>query len=327
MKYHWGLLIVLLATVHGSCRKETLPRTDVIARETSIRNRNVDANKILENTSVITPIPTVKKENPSIFDRPAEKRIKELDRDEICEIEGDELGELSGIIPAREKGEYWGHNDKGNDSEIFRFNRDGRILQKVLMMGIMNDDWEAITREDDGSLFIGGFGDNDRERFAYHIYQFSEPKMGMNRCSNIPAYTFLYADNRPHNCEAFFPFSNRLYLITKERDEDDSPLLFCIERLDKTRRNIAQYVGVLDFEGVVTDAAYSKKHALLAILTYEKIVFYRLEKERDLRRKPFHIVDIDCGQCEGMCFDDEDLIVTNEDGKIWVFPLSMIFPL
>jgi len=247
-------------------------------------------------------------DSPNLQDEPAAK------------IKGDGLDELSGIAPAQHEGEYWGHNDRGNDAEIFRFDRFGKILQKTVLKNEKNDDWEAMLRGGDGFLYIGGFGDNDEKKERLHIYQLKEPEPGVKKTNEARTYTFEYSDGKAHNCEAFFPLNGRFYLITKEKK--DQPILFRLESLKEQKTNTAEKIGKMEIYGEVTDAAYSPSHNLLAVLTYTDIFFFSVKEEKNLLNPPVHRIGIDYERCEGLCFDKENLVLCNEPGKLWIVPLS-----
>lgn len=252
------------------------------------------------------------------------KKVKKLKDDPIARIKGNKLGELSGIIAALRPGEYWGHNDRGNDPKLYRFNLQGNILQTVTLRGIENDDWEAISRSPDGNLLIGGFGDNEESRDEYRIYQIPEPKTGMRDIKTVKKYAFQYPDGKSKNAEAFFVLGNKIYLITKEKDKDVRPAIFCIDKLIESSLITARLVSTLAIDGIVTDAAYSPTQKILAVLTYAGIGIFRVSSERDFTLSPVRFVKADFDQCEGICFEESDLIVTNESGEIWRYSLAAL---
>ncbi len=262
--------------------------------------------------------------------------ISKLDSNPTASIGSVTLSELSGLIPASEKGHYWGHNDKGNDPELFRFDREGNIRQRVTLMGITNEDWEAITRDAAGHLYIGGFGDNSRKRESYTIYQLPEPPPQAVSVEGFKTIPYRYADGRSHNCEALFYFDGRLYMITKvnpgkekekekkKKDPENIPQVFCLDDWADGERIIARHIGPFKVQDTITDAAYSSRYGLLAVLSYTNIYFFRMNHEKDLLAAPAHTVSIDVKKSEGLCFDADSLLVTNEQGQIWKYPLNAI---
>lgn len=245
----------------------------------------------------------------------------ELNEDPHAKIEFKGKREVSGMIRAAKPNEFWGHHDKGNDPELFRFHENGKVLQRIVFTGLKNDDWEAITRDPQGRLYIGAIGDNDRKKDMYRIIRFTEPSTRARSLTRYDLIEFQYPAGKSHNAEALFWFDNGLYVITKV-DEDERPEVFRVDAQSSGARTTARPVGRSSFEGTVTDAAYSDKHRLLVILTYSKLHFLRVDSEADLLQRPLLSIHIDFGQCEGVCFDEGELIVSNEKGGLWKYPVA-----
>jgi len=240
---------------------------------------------------------------------------------ETGKIKSKKLDELSRIVPAKGREEYWGHNDKGNDEDIFRFNIKGKILQKVELKGVKNNDWEGMTIDSNRNLYIADIGDKELRRKSYRIYQFAEPKTSAKKIRKINSYKFNYAGGKPHNCEAIFAMNDRLYIITKEQEAKQK--IFCIDKLKKKKTILARQVGSLNISGQVTDAAYSPERKQLAVLTEKEINFYHVAKESDLLKPPVYSTHIPFDQCEALCYDENHLVLTNEPGNIWKYPLTV----
>ncbi len=247
-------------------------------------------------------------------------------------IKSKKLNELSGIVksrfasplrsePAKGEGGYWADNDRGDDAEIFRFNSEGKILQKVKLKGVKNIDWEAMTVDSKGNFYIADIGDNKLRRKSYRVYQFTEPKTSAKKIKKINVYKFQYADGEPHNCEAIFAMNDKLYIITKEQTVKQK--IFCIDKLEESQTISAREVGKLDIFGRVTDAAYSPERKQLAVLTNKEITFYHVAEESDLLKPPVQSTHIRFGQCEALCYDGDYLVVTNEKGSIWRYTLEV----
>jgi len=236
-------------------------------------------------------------------------------------IKSKKLNELSGIVPAKGQEEYWGHNDKGNDEEIFRFNSEGKILQKVELKGVKNVDWEGMTVDSKGNFYIADFGNKELRRKSYRIHRFAEPKTSAKKIKKIKSYKFNYADGKPHNCEAIFAMNDKLYFITKEQRAKQK--IFCIDELKKKQTGSAREVGKLNIFGRVTDAAYSPERKQLAVLTEKNIVFYHVTQESDLLKPPVYFTRIQFDRCEALCYDENHLVLTNEPGNIWRYPVEV----
>jgi hypothetical protein len=76
-----------------------------------------------------------------------------------------DLNEVSGNQTLPHSKLIWIHNDSGNASKIYGVSRKGTIV-KELTIDAVNQDWEDITRDEKGNLYIGDFG-NNLQNFMY----------------------------------------------------------------------------------------------------------------------------------------------------------------
>ena len=80
------------------------------------------------------------------------------------------LNESSGLENAG-SGEFWSHNDKGGNPELYRFDTLGMLEQTLRITNASNVDWEDMTIDDAGNIYIGDFGNNNNERTDLKIYK------------------------------------------------------------------------------------------------------------------------------------------------------------
>lgn len=241
------------------------------------------------------------------------------------QIHTDDTLELSGMIQSSAVGEFWGHDDSGSSPAIYRFNNQGVLMQQVLLAGADNVDWEAITRDDLGNLYIADTGDNAKNRDVYQIIQFVEPDESTTQVSDFHVYEFVYADGFSHDCEAVVFWNGCLYLIVKEFLTDQKTKVYKLDALDVDTINQAVELGELADPMIATDAAFSAAHGLLAILTYFGPFFYPVQSETDILNPAAGVATAFFGQAEAIAFSNENLIVANEAGEIWNYPIELYF--
>jgi hypothetical protein len=139
------------------------------------------------------------------------------------------LKEVSGITYLSESNLLWTLEDSGNANEIYGLNfENGKIEKTITIENTENIDWEDITKDKDGNLYIGDFGNNDNERTDLSIYKID--KKALNTENAIPAYkvSFAYPEQKDfppkktemfYDVEGFFEFKNNFYLFTKNRSK------------------------------------------------------------------------------------------------------------
>ena len=75
------------------------------------------------------------------------------------------LKEVSGIIYTKKDNLFWTLEDSGNSNKIYGLNvENGTLEQTITIENTLNIDWEDITKDNEGNLFIGDFGNNDNVR-------------------------------------------------------------------------------------------------------------------------------------------------------------------
>lgn len=131
----------------------------------------------------------------------------------------DYLEEVSGLyIEGPEK--MWWHNDGGNSPALYQTDGRGKLLEKVSLGSIRNSDWEDITSDDEGRIYVGDFGNNLNQRRDLKIYIY-DPKT-----ERLDSISFTYSDQKAFppegkdwnfDMEAFFWFQDSLHLFSKNR--------------------------------------------------------------------------------------------------------------
>ncbi|MDX9754076.1 MAG: hypothetical protein RBU29_08955 [bacterium] len=241
-----------------------------------------------------------------------------------------ELNEISGVVAAQGAG-YWCHNDGGNAPVLYRVVDDGAVVQRVRLSPPTMDDWEALTTDGKGTLYLADVGDNETRRGQYAIHVVTEPETEAQEMSNIQTYPFVYPQGASYDCEALFWLQGRLYLIQKDYSGENAAV-FCLDPLEENSITEARYVGELDVQQanrlgrIVTDAAYSANRGELAVLTYFGILLFAVRDEADLLHPPIHIVSAYFGQSEAICYAGDHLVILNETGDMWNYPISTYAP-
>lgn len=116
-------------------------------------------------------------------------------------------------------GEVWMLNDSHNPPDLFKYDPvQGKILE-VRHLPVQNFDWEDLTCDPAGNLYIGDFGNNYNKRRNLRIFIYN-PKSGA-----LDSIQFSYPDQTAFpparredwnfNMEAFVFFQDSLHLFSK----------------------------------------------------------------------------------------------------------------
>lgn len=122
----------------------------------------------------------------------------------------DDLIEVSGLV-WRGADSLWWHNDGGNESALYLTDGRGCPLRKVPLPYLRNVDWEDLTVDDRGRLYIGDFGDNLNQRTDLRVYRY-DPANGA-----VDSILFRFPDRTGYDTEGFLWHADSLHLFTKNK--------------------------------------------------------------------------------------------------------------
>ena len=137
-----------------------------------------------------------------------------------------DLNEASGLTVDDKNNIFWMINDGGNKSILYGLNLEGQIIRKIKIKA-KNRDWEDLTTDDKGNIYIGNFGNNDNDSKGLSILKISKDSLNLGTKAISPErISFIYPEQkkfppkkskRNFDCESFFFYNDSLYLFTKSR--------------------------------------------------------------------------------------------------------------
>jgi hypothetical protein len=229
-----------------------------------------------------------------------------------------EVNESSGLTPTAKDTTFWTHNDSGGKSEIYEINAKGKLLSTLKLPTLNNEDWEEITRDKDGYLYIGDFGNNDNERRQLFIHKINE-----NSSSIIESIKFHYADqerfppikeDKNFDCEAFFVLGDSLFLFSKNRG-NSKVKLYSLPKYSGSYALLPKDQVII--QTMVTGAAISPDEKTFALLTYGKVLLFGIENQQINFKHPKKCYKFVYNQTEAITFlTNNILLISNEQGKI-----------
>ncbi|MEM6764523.1 MAG: hypothetical protein AAF655_06350 [Bacteroidota bacterium] len=180
------------------------------------------------------------------------------------------LKEVSGLTIDNQQ-KVWGLNDSGNPASLYQIDFSGNLIDSMLIVGTENKDWEALTTDPEGNLYILDAGNNGHSRKDLKMYIWDQASR------SVTAIPFSYKNQNAFppaekdkffDLEAAFWAEDYIYLIGKNRfttaDSGARVYKLPIQEGSYSLNPIAE-VDLGKF--VATDAALSPG-GTLAILTY-----------------------------------------------------------
>lgn len=183
--------------------------------------------------------------------------------------------EVSGLYITAPDSIWW-HNDSGDRPRLLLTDGRGRVKQRIVLPGIQNRDWEDITADDTGYLYLGDFGNNLNRRTDLRIYRYHP------RTRQLDSILFRYPDQQSFapplaqwnfDAEGFLWFRDSLHIFSKNRVGAGN----YYSKHYTVPAHPGQYTAILRDslllpKRVVTGAALSPDRKQIALLSY----FYRM---------------------------------------------------
>jgi sugar lactone lactonase YvrE len=235
------------------------------------------------------------------------------------------LDEVSGLQLVN--GILWAHEDSGNKNELYKIDPKTGKHESVTVDGIKNTDWEDITADKEGNLYIGDTGNNDNDRRDLAIHKLN----ASNPAQLDYTISFYYPEQkdfppkkkeRNFDCEAFFIHNGYFYLFSKNRSAQSDGTVF-IHKLENRRgyhsaAPAGSFVSCDNFRKcAIAGADISPDGKTVALISGGKLWLITNFKGDDFANgtiTPYSLGDVT--QKEGICFaDNNTLLIADERSK------------
>jgi hypothetical protein len=229
------------------------------------------------------------------------------------------VNESSGLVKVPKMLNYWTLNDGGGQNVLYRIDSAGRLIETRTIPNATNTDWEDLTTDTAGSLYIGDFGNNLNNRKDLKIY-----KINHQSADNVEVISFSFGDqkdfppskkNQNFDCEAMFCLGDSLYLISKNRGKKYVKL-YALPARAGTYEAIPK--DSIKLKTMVTGAAINPETSEFVLLSYGKLFFFDIKNQQINFRNPKRCKRFPHGQSEAITYtNNRKLLITNEEGRIF----------
>lgn len=239
----------------------------------------------------------------------------------------DKLSENSGIAQFGQNS-AWFIEDHGNKDILYKVDFNGKIRKELKVKNAKNNDWEDLTSDEKGNIYIGDFGNNDNHRKNLTIYKLPNPEIEPGDKIDAERIEFQYPEQKEFppkkerllfDSEAFFYSKGFFYLFTKNRAHPFTGEVLIYRVPLKTGRHNATFLGKIttckDWDTCqVTSADISPDGKTVVLLGYGK-----LWTLTDFTGDSFFegkLTEIDLGvrtQLESVCFKDETTLLVSDE--------------
>ena len=226
-----------------------------------------------------------------------------------------DIEEASAVETTTGSSLLWVIEDAGNQARVFGLDGKGNVEKVLNVENAKNNDWEDLTSDDSGNLYIGDFGNNSEKRKTFAILKISNVNeaKGATKASVID-FT-LPKGVKSKDFEAFFLYGDSFYIFSKERKK--AVVIKVPNRIGSHRAELVSKYHLKGKDTKVTSADISSDGKTIILLNHDSIweltnfegdAFFKgtikkIELEHD-------------SQKEGVCFKGDDtLYITDERNK------------
>jgi hypothetical protein len=259
----------------------------------------------------------------------AQKQKKEVI---VCKLENQaslpkSAREISGMVYS--KGGFWIHNDSGNPPFIMFMKKNGAVETLKEITLAPNYDWEDITADKKGNLYIGDVGNNANTRRTLQIYKIKDPHSTDEMRIAAEKIEFSYPDQyafppKPkrmiYDAEAIIYFKDSIFVFNKNRTVpyDGYARVYKIPAKPGSYKAILADSIYLGGDAMlsawVTGAAVSADDKKIALLSHDKAWLFSDFKGSNFFKGKVQILDFQhFSQKEAIAFDEAgDIFIADE---------------
>lgn len=253
----------------------------------------------------------------------------------------DVLEEVSGIQKIKNSDLLWMLNDSGNAPVIYGVDTKGNIIREVIVKA-KNHDWEDITSDNEGNLYIADFGNNNNKRKNLKILKIKNEDLLNNDAVDVEKIKFSYPSqkkfppkkkNRFYDAESLLYKNGFLYILTKSRVKGNygETSLYKIPAIegDHTAKYISSFETCNDLHCWITSAAISSDEKKVVLLNHQAVfVFTNFTNDNFMSGEVKELSLGHVSQKESITFKDENTLYIADEkdhlegGKLYEFSLK-----
>ena len=240
------------------------------------------------------------------------------------------LKEVSGIAITDQSKLIWVLEDSGNPAAIYGLDIHGNIAKTITISNAKNKDWEDLTSDKKGNLYIGDFGNNDNTRRDLSVYKIDNAALKGTQAAVSQKTTFYFPEqkdfppkksDRLYDVEAFFISGNHFYLFTKNRSSKFEGTTLLYEVPNRPGNHAAKLLGKFKTcDGfshcAITSADISPDGKKVALLSSRFVWLFTDFNSSNFFSGKVRQIDLeDFSQKEGLCFSGNDKLIVCDEKK------------
>jgi hypothetical protein len=253
----------------------------------------------------------------------------------VGRLEAKDLDESSGLVASRRHRDIlYTHNDSGGAPVIFAIRPTGALV-KQFRVPAKHTDWEDISIDDAGRLYIANTGNNNVHRDAVEVHRLAEPDLGdraLTRKSKAKKKDTRAAESRlrvehtwrlrfpgePFNCESLVVLDKFGYLISKAERDGDRAAMYRFPLDDNATEVTLEKVTDLPIHRRATGASLSPDAQRLAIVTDGELCLFDIAGDpANAGRAQPKRVPLPAKKIESVAFTPDGILMTAESREVY----------
>lgn len=226
--------------------------------------------------------------------------------------------EVSGIIRTTDA-RIFVIGDSGNPPTLYELNESGNIIHRIEIAEAINNDWEELQLDENGTLFIADIGNNLGYRTDLKVYRIAdfETKLDQDTIFNFETINYSYADQElkplPNNstsfdCEAMVILNDHIHFFSKNHGSSGHTKHYSLPTTSGT--HTATLIDSLPRQNWITGAALDHINNMIYFVSDSSISSYNPATKQQGAE-----ITLNTYQLEGICFFNENQFLLTEDSE------------
>jgi len=231
-----------------------------------------------------------------------------------------DITESSGLVASRKfPGVFWTHNDHGESPRLFAMSRNGFSAGKFHVTGATISDWEDISTDDSGNLYIADIGDNDENRDQIQVYRIVEPNPHGSGSVRVDRTWRLKYKDKAHDAETLFIQGGYGWIVNKHV-KNGGVGLYRFPLASTARTTTLEYLGLLRVAADVSGGTISRDGSSLGLVTDMGAYLFSVGgNPANAVRARGYFYRYEHPQMEGSTLLPEGMITSAENGDLFLF--------
>ena len=256
---------------------------------------------------------------------------------QVGKLDAKDIQESSGLVASRRHPDIlYTHNDRGGAPVIFAIRPNGSLVKQFRVAAKLTD-WEDISTDDAGRLYVANTGNNTGNRDTVEVHRLAEPNLdpkAVGKKSKARKNDTRASENRlrvehtwrlrfpgrPFDCESLFISGGHAYVVSKVAEAGQRAGMYRFPLDDGKAELTFEKVADLPIHRRATGAGISADGRRLAIVTDGELCLFDIAGDPAAagRVEPTR-VPLPDKKIEAVTFTRDGVLMTAESREVFAY--------